>query len=698
MDELQRENQKLSRQLNRLQTTLERNKAIAASLASVNAMRSIEKERQEAYMQLLLENSPDIIILLDENGRYAYCTSAFLEKAHIAGFGSISGKLFGEVFDNFAEQSWVFALGERMKGCMQTGSSLQLEVVLDISGGEDRIYSLHFKPMRPGEHGFESSVMMLHDITDIRSAQEQAEQARRAAETASTAKSSFLSNMSHEMRTPMNAIIGMTAIGKGSADIDRKNYCLDKIEDASTHLLGVINDILDMSKIEANKFELSNTDFLFEKMLQKVVNVINFRMEEKHLHFTVHIDDAIPRALVGDDQRLAQVVTNLLSNAVKFTPEGGAIRLDTALVSRGEGACVLQVSVTDTGIGVSEEQKSRLFTSFEQADSGIARKFGGTGLGLAISKSIVELMDGKIWIDSELGQGSTFTFTVRLEIGAAAERRSLLAPGSNLENLRVLAVDDSPDILEYFGELAHSFGIHCDTAPSGREALAKIEENGGYDVYFIDWKMPEMDGIELSRAVKARGAGKNVVIMISAAEWSLIEEEAKRAGVDKFLAKPLFPSLIADCINECLGVAAAVTATGREGELDIFKDYKILLAEDVEINREIVLALLEPTAIQINCAENGSEAVALFSASQDDYDLILMDMQMPEMDGCGATRKIRALGTPKALSVPIVAMTANVFREDIEKCLDAGMDDHIGKPIDLDEVLGKLSRYLFRQA
>jgi signal transduction histidine kinase/CheY-like chemotaxis protein len=513
---------------------------------------------------------------------------------------------------------------------------------------------------------------------------------------ANRAKSGFLSNMSHEMRTPMNAIIGMTMIAKSSSDIEKKDHCIEKIEEASTHLLGVINDILDMSKIEANKLDLSPVSFDFEKMLQKVAGIVNFRVDEKGQNFSVHIDRNIPRVLIGDDQRLTQVIANLLGNAVKFTPEGGSITLDARLAGEEQCVCTLQISVTDTGIGISEEQRSRLFASFEQAENSTSRKFGGTGLGLAISRRIVELMGGRIWIESELGKGSTFTFTAQVMRGLE-EQRSFLDPGVNWGNVRLLAVDDSPEVLEYFGEIAGRLGVACDIAPGGEEACALIAKNGPYDIYFVDWKMPGMDGIEFSRRLKRQGATghSSVVIMISAVEWSVMEDEARSAGVDKFLPKPLFMSSVADCVNEAIGAAACLAAVKESWpEEGCFKGCRLLLAEDVEINREIVLTLLEPTGLSIDCAENGAEATRLFGEAPGRYDMIFMDVQMPEIDGYEATRRIRALDVPGAKEIPIVAMTANVFREDVEKCLDAGMNDHVGKPLDFEEVLDRLRKYL----
>jgi signal transduction histidine kinase/CheY-like chemotaxis protein len=409
---------------------------------------------------------------------------------------------------------------------------------------------------------------MRHTLTETIRLQRDLETAVEAAEAANSAKSAFLANMSHEIRTPMNAIIGMTSIGLSASDTERMKYCFTKIEDASKHLLGVINDILDMSKIEANKFELSKAEFNFEIMIQRVVNVVSFRVEEKRQSFTARIDGAIPKTLVGDDMRLAQVVTNLLGNAVKFTPEEGDIKLDARLAGEKDGVCTIQISVTDTGIGISPEQQDRLFQSFAQAENSTTRKFGGTGLGLKISKSIVEMMGGKIWIESELGKGATFAFMIDAGRGSDAAK-------------------DGP-------------------------------------------------GVGLKQADEA---------------WDDVD--------------------------------------------GLFKGFHILLAEDMDINREIVQALLEPTLLGIDCAENGAEAVRMFREAPDKYDMIFMDLQMPEMDGYEATRGIRELDVPKAKTIPILAMTANVFREDIEKCIEAGMNDHVGKPLALEEVMDKLRAYLF---
>jgi signal transduction histidine kinase/CheY-like chemotaxis protein len=506
---------------------------------------------------------------------------------------------------------------------------------------------------------------------------------------ASRSKSQFLSNMSHEIRTPINAIVGMTLIGKSASSIEKKDYAFGKIEIASTHLLGIINDVLDMSKIEANKFELSNVEFNFEKMIKKVVDVIIFRVNEKKQVFKLKLDQNIPSNLIGDDQRLAQVITNLLSNAVKFTPESGSIFLNARYIGDEDNFCKIQVEVTDTGIGISPEQQKKLFTSFEQAENDTTRRFGGTGLGLAISKHIVELMNGNIKVESELGAGAAFIFTVKLERTTNEESPPILM--GRTESVRILVVDDNVEVLEFFEILAQRMNFICDTASNGQQALALLGGDTAYEICFVDLRLPVMDGISLSSTITKTLAKKPVIIIISAYDWNPVEQDAKASGVDGFLAKPLFASDVALCIGKYTGVKSGAESGGEEHEQTVsFKGRRVLLAEDVEINREIVMSLLEPTLVEIDCAVNGAEAVKLFSSAPDRYDAILMDIQMPVMDGLEATERIRALESGKPNGIPIIAMTANVFKEDIEQCLKAGMNDHIGKPVDNNELLLKL--------
>ena len=518
----------------------------------------------------------------------------------------------------------------------------------------------------------------------------------RNAKAASVSKSAFLSNMSHEMRTPMNAIIGMTEIAMTTDDQERTKYCLNKIDDAAEHLLGVINDILDISKIESGKFTLSPTEWTLDILMQRVANVINFKVDEKHQVFTIKVDKDVPPSLITDQQRLAQVLTNLLSNAVKFTPEGGKIDLQVHLLDQDDTHCMLQFTIRDSGIGIPKDKQANMFRSFEQADASISRRFGGTGLGLAISKSIIESMKGRIWVESEEGQGSAFFFTIYVEKGHGAYVNRL-AEGIDWENVRLLLVDDSSETRQYFEDISAMIDVNCTTASNGYQVLELVEAGEYFDIIFIDYIMPDMDGIELTRKIREYFGNNVIVIMISVVEWEQIKEKALEAGVDRFIAKPLLPSPIVDCINECMqhSQTSGKSAPCIESHKDIFAGRHIMLVEDMEINSEILSALLADTGITYDCAWDGRQAYEMFVADPDKYDLIMMDINMPEMDGYMATRAIRNLeNIEKARTIPIVAMTANVFREDVEKCLAVGMDDHIGKPVELEEVIAKIRKYL----
>ena len=549
----------------------------------------------------------------------------------------------------------------------------------------------------PNEMAENSILVIAVDITDLMNEKEKAQAAARA-------KSDFLSRMSHEMRTPMNAIIGMTKISENTNDVSKMRHCLSTIGVSSGHLLDIINDVLDMSKIEAGKFELENVPMNIEKMLMKVCNLVIDNIEKKNLKFNVVLSRDLNLNYIADDLRLSQVITNLLSNALKFTPEGGKITLTVEKTGQKENINTMRFSVCDSGIGMTSEQCARLFNAFEQADGSVSRKYGGTGLGLAISKSIVEKMGGRIWIESEMGAGSTFIFEVSLE--RAPRQDTVIFDGIRPEDIRLLIVENDDDARKRFLSITESFGISADSSANVGETLAFVEGAGHkgrpYDIVFLDYDMPGTSGIDFVNLLSGKIDKNTVIIVTTYLEWHRIEKLALENNISRYITKPLFPSSVLNAINDIMGstLKSLDIKTTTTREAPDLSGVSIILAEDVEINREIFLALLEETRISIDCAENGIVAVDKFRLNPDKYDLIIMDIQMPEMDGYQATKTIRAYedelekkdGNPRK-RIPIIAMTANAFKEDIDRCLESGMNDHLAKPIDEKSVMEKIIYY-----
>ncbi len=524
------------------------------------------------------------------------------------------------------------------------------------------------------------------------------EEARKAADHANKAKSEFLSNMSHDIRTPMNAIMGMTAIAITNIDSkEQVQNCLRKIALSSKHLLGLINDVLDMSKIESGKMTLNTDQASLREIMDSIVNIVQPQVRSKRQQFNISIHDISTENVCCDSVRLNQVLINLLGNAVKFTPEEGTIEVALYEEDSPKGADYVRTHITvkDNGIGMSEEYQKTIFDSFSREDTARVQKTEGTGLGMAITKYIVDAMGGTIDVYSKVGEGTKFHVTLDL-LRAVVQEADMVLPEWNM-----LVVDDDQQLCESAITSLKSIGVNPDWALDAESALKLVEErhlrHDDYHIILLDWKLPGVDGISAAREIRRRWGDDIPILLISAYDWSEIEDEARAAGVTGFIAKPLFKSTLFYGLRQFMNLEDDEQDSGEAGISEAgLEGCRILLAEDNDLNWEIAEELLtEELRLKLEWAENGQICLAKFEASPVGYyDAILMDIRMPVMTGYDTTRAIRKLDREDAAAVPIIAMTADAFSEDIKKCIDCGMNAHISKPIDVREVSRQLLRFI----
>jgi PAS domain S-box-containing protein len=540
----------------------------------------------------------------------------------------------------------------------------------------------------------EAQSAMLNMMEDLDEEKARAEEATRA-------KSDFLANMSHEIRTPMNAVIGMAHLALKTELTPKQQDYLSKIQSSANSLLGIINDILDFSKIEAGKLDMEALEFDLLETLDNVANVITVKAREKeNLEVLFYLDPEVPNFLIGDSLRLNQILVNLGNNAVKFTEEGEIV-LSAKVSVRSDDKVTLQFSMRDTGIGMTAEQQNKLFQAFSQADTSTTRKYGGTGLGLTISKRLVNMMGGEIWTESESGQGTTFHFTADFGLGKETVKKHF-EPSPDLRGLKVLVVDDNATSREILQDILESFSFEVHLSASGKEALEEIERadnDEAFELVIMDWKMPGMDGIEASRRIKNHQKLTQIpaIVLVTAYGREEVMRQADEIGLEGFLLKPVNSSVLFDAIMQALGKEVQVVSqAGRPKEqgaeeLNTISGVRVLLVEDNEINQQVAQEILQGAGIIVTVANNGQEGVD--AARQNEYDAILMDIQMPVMDGYAATHAIRNLKS-EIRNVPILAMTAHAMAGDEQKSLDAGMNGHVTKPIDPDQLFAALQEWI----
>ncbi|MGF1734863.1 response regulator [Photobacterium satsumensis] len=650
-----------------------------------------KRKQREAKMRLAdatMDNTQDMVFwIVPESGRIEYVNQ---EAVKALGYdsGELVSKRITDIDDVVTDDLW-----DGFQQVLQQDGKRLFESVHKRKDGSTFPVSVSATLVKHEKsHYF---VCLVRDISEQKQTEHELMEAKEEAEAASNAKADFLANMSHEIRTPMNAVIGLSQLALQTELSAKQRGYLKKIHLSAENLLGIINDILDISKVDAGKLEVEHISFDLSNVINNIADIIAVKASDKDLELLIAIAPEVPSLLKGDPLRLSQILLNLANNAIKFT-DHGEIRIAIDVVNHSGKSVSLSFTVKDTGIGISQEQQKDLFTVFSQADTSVSRRFGGTGLGLSISKKLANLMDGAIEVESELGQGAEFTLVIPFDLASESEPKFNQVLPSELIDKRVLVVDDHPATREIITHYATMFGLKTQQAGSGDEAVTKVCVQGEhFDLILMDWKMPGINGLEAVRLIREQYSQEiqPLIIMVTAYSRDELSEECTKYGVVDFLPKPVTPSALHDAILDAFGRGAQQNEqnTSFIPEYDSLKGAKILLVDDNDINLSIAKELLELGGMVVETANNGQRAIECLYA-EPDFDGVLMDIHMPVMDGYSATRELRQ--EPRFHSLPVIAMTANAMLSDREKAIEAGMNDHVAKPIDTNKMYAVLAKWI----
>lgn len=665
----------------------------------ITSLKHAEHELQNSQERIrkLLEATPEPILVVNSRGKIVD-----LNQATTNVFGYSTEEVIDQSIELFIPDRYRTDHHKHFSGFIKQPKRMDMSQRRDIAAvtksGEHLWVEINLSPIQVDDETF--VIAGIRDVTKQRDIEEALKASKSEAESANQAKSDFLANMSHEIRTPMNAIIGMSHLAL-QTDLDKKqkNY-VEKVHRSAEALLGIINDILDFSKIEAGKLDIENIPFRLEDVMDNLANLVGLKAEEKAIELHYNMAGDTPMALMGDPLRLGQILVNLGNNAVKFTESGGEVVVATKLLKQEEDFATVEFCVKDTGIGMTDEQQQKLFRSFSQADSSTTRKYGGTGLGLTISKKLTEMMGGDIWVESEKNVGSAFYFTAKfgLQKGEVSKRRPAI---NDLGALKILIVDDNATAREILSQMVAQFGFRVDQATNGDEAIAKLTEaqqNDPYELVLMDWKMPGKDGVETTKEIQSNKSIQDspTIIMVTAYGKEEASSAANGLNISGYLTKPVTPSHMLDGILMAMGKEVVSqrnedkSDSRAEEAVNALSGANVLLVEDNIMNQELASELLTLNNITVTIAENGQEALDILAEKT--FDGVLMDCQMPVMDGYTAAREIRKV--PEWATLPVLAMTANAMAGDREKVLDAGMNDHIAKPISVNEMFITMAKWI----